>query len=163
MADRFDAIIVGSGATGGWVARQLTEAGLRVAVLEAGRKLDPSVDYHEHKLPHEMPLRGCRYGPRETQDEQPIQKLCYQCDEYTHHLFVKDTEHPYTTPKDRVFAWIRGRHVGGKSIMWARQSYRLSNYDFKAASHDGYGADWPLTYEELAPYYDRVERFVGVS
>ena len=163
MAERFDAVIVGSGATGGWVAHQLTEAGLRVAVLEAGRKLDPSVDFHEHKLPHDMPLRGRRYGPRETQDEQPIQKLCYQCDEYTQHLFVKDTEHPYTTPKDRVFTWIRGRHVGGKSIMWARQSYRLSNYDFKAASRDGFGADWPITYEELAPYYDRVERFVGIS
>lgn len=163
MAERFDAVIVGSGATGGWVARQLTESGLRVAVLEAGRKLDPSVDYHEHKLPKDMPLRGRRYGPRETQEEQPVQKLCYQCDEYTHHLFVKDTEHPYTTPKDRVFTWIRGRHVGGKSIMWARQSYRLSDYDFKAASRDGYGADWPITYEELAPYYDRVERFVGIS
>lgn len=163
MAEKFDAIIVGSGATGGWVARQLTESGLRVAVLEAGRKLDPSVDYHEHKLPKDMPLRGSRYGPRETQEEQPVQKLCYQCDEYTQHLFVKDTEHPYSTPKDRQFTWIRGRHVGGKSIMWARQSYRLSNYDFKAASRDGYGADWPITYEELAPYYDRVERFVGIS
>ncbi len=159
----YDAIIVGSGASGGWVAKQLTESGLRVAVLEAGRKLDPALDFTEHKRPFEMPLRGRRYGPRPTQEEQPIQKECYQVDEYTHHLFIKDTEHPYTTPKDRPFAWIRGRHVGGKSIMWARQSYRLSDYDLKATSRDGFGMDWPLAYAELAPHYDRVERFIGVS
>ena len=159
----FDALVVGSGASGGWVAKQLTEAGLRVAVLEAGRKLDPAVDFTEHKRPFDMPLRGRRYGPLATQEEQPVQKECYQCDEYTHHLFVKDTEHPYTTPKDRPFTWIRGRHVGGKSIMWARQSYRLSDYDLKATSRDGFGMDWPISYADLAPHYDRVERFVGVS
>ena len=159
----FDVVIVGSGASGGWVAKQLTEAGLRVAVLEAGRKLDPATDYTEHKQPFHMPLRGRRLGPRETVEEQPIQTECYQCDEYTHHLFVKDTEHPYTTPTDRPFSWIRGRHVGGKSITWARQSYRLSDYDMKATSRDGFGADWPISYQDLAPYYDRVERFVGVS
>ena len=80
-----------------------------------------------------MPLRGRRPRPREIEAEQPIQKQCYQCDEYTNHLFVKDTEHPYTTPTDRPFAWIRGRHVGGKSITWGRQSYRLRDYDLKAA------------------------------
>jgi choline dehydrogenase-like flavoprotein len=161
--DTVDAIIVGSGATGGWVARQLTEAGLKVAVLEAGRKLNPAVDYHEHKIPPDMPFRGRRLGTRVSQEEQLIQKLCYQCDEYTNHLFVKDTELPYTTPADRTFTWIRGRHVGGKSIMWARQSYRLSDYDLKAASRDGFGVDWPISYAELAPYYDRVEQFIGVS
>lgn len=165
MATReiYDAVIVGSGASGGWVARQLTEAGLTVAVLEAGRKLDPSVDFTEHKLPYDMPLRGQSDPPKAARQEQPIQKLCYQCDEYTHHLFVKDTENPYTTPKDRPFAWIRGRHVGGKSITWARQSYRLSDYDLKAASRDGFGVDWPIDHAELAPYYERVESFIGVS
>jgi len=163
MQQTFDAIIVGSGATGGWVAKQLTEAGLDVAVVEAGRRLNPSEDYTEHTLPHQMPFRGRRLGSRERQARQPVQSRCYQCDEYTNHLFIDDTEHPYTTPADRPFDWIRARHVGGKSILWARQSYRLSDYDFKAASRDGFGYDWPLGYEELAPYYDRVERFVGIS
>jgi choline dehydrogenase-like flavoprotein len=143
--------------------RELTEAGFKVAVLEAGRKLDPSVDYHEHKFPYEMLLRGRREAPRAIEAEQPVQTLCYQCDEYASHLFVKDTENPYTTPRDRPFAWIRGRHVGGKSIMWARQSYRLSDYDLKAAGRDGFGTDWPLDSAELAPYYERVERFIGIS
>ncbi len=159
----YDAVVVGSGATGGWVAKELTEAGFRVAVLEAGRTLDPKADFTEHKRPFDMPFRGRRLGSETTQARQPVQKLCYQCDEYTNHLFVDDGENPYTTPKDRPFAWIRGRHVGGKSIMWARQSYRLSDHDMKAASKDGYGIDWPLGYADLAPYYDRVEDFIGVS
>ena len=162
MQQTYDAVVVGSGATGGWVAKQLTEAGLDVAVLEAGRRLSPTRDYSEHTPPHEMPFRGRRL-PRERREQQPVQSRCYQCDEYANHLFIDDTEHPYTTPADRRFDWIRGRHVGGKSIMWARQSYRLSDYDFKAASRDGFGEDWPLSYEELAPYYDQVERFIGIS
>ncbi len=161
--ETYDIVIVGSGATGGWAAKELTEAGLRVAVLEAGRRLDPSKDYSEHKRPYDMPFRGRRYSSQEHQAHQPIQKQCYQCDEYTDHLFVDDTEHPYTMPADRPFAWIRGRHVGGKSIMWARQSYRLSDYDFKATSRDGFGDDWPIGYAEIAPYYDRVEQFIGIS
>lgn len=163
QTETYDVVIVGSGASGGWVAKQLTESGLRVAVLEAGRKLDPAVDFTEHKQPYDMPLRGRRFGPASSQQEQLIQKQCYQCDEYTHHLFIKDTEHPYTTPRDRPFIWIRGRHVGGKSITWARQTYRLSDYDFKAAGKDGFDQEWPISYQEIAPYYDRVEKFVGVS
>ena len=161
--ESYDAVIVGSGATGGWVAKELTEAGLRVVVLEAGRKLDPAVDYSEHARPYDMPLRGRRLARRELVAQQQVQVKCYQCDEYTNHLFVKDTECPYTTPKDKPFSWIRGRHVGGKSITWGRQSYRLSDYDLKAASRDGFGQDWPLDYAELKPYYDRVDRFIGIS
>ena len=161
--ETYDVVIVGSGASGGWVAKELTEAGLTVAVLEAGRKLDPAVDYNEHKQPYDMPLRGRRFAARAVQEEQPVQKLTPQCDEYTSHLFVKDVECPYTTPKDRPFVWIRGRHVGGRSITWGRQSYRLSDYDLKASSRDGFGVDWPLAYDELAPWYDRVERFIGIS
>jgi choline dehydrogenase-like flavoprotein len=157
--DTYDVVVVGSGASGGWVAKELTEAGLRVAVLEAGRKLDPASDYSDHKPVYDLPLRG--QLPRAMADEQPIQKEA--CDAFTSHLFVKDTENPYTTPADKPFKWFRGRHVGGKSITWGRQTYRLSDYDFKAASRDGFGVDWPLDYAELAPYYDRVERFIGVS
>ncbi|HJO37629.1 MAG: GMC family oxidoreductase [Vicinamibacterales bacterium] len=160
---QYDVVIVGSGATGGWAAKQLTEAGLSVAVLEAGRELDPEVDYTEHKRPFDMPFRGRRLGTQAVQARQPVQSLCYQCDEYTNHLFVDDTENPYTTPADRPFTWLRGRHVGGKSIMWARQTYRLSDYDMKAASRDGFGIDWPVDYATLAPYYDIAERFIGVS
>lgn len=157
--DTFDVVVVGSGASGGWVAKELTEAGLRVAVLEAGRKLDPATDYSDHKPVYDLPLRG--QIPRAMAEDQPIQKEA--CDAFTSHLFVKDTENPYTTPADKPFKWFRGRHVGGKSITWGRQTYRLSDYDFKAASRDGFGVDWPLDYAELAPYYDRVERFIGVS
>jgi len=162
-SETYDVVIVGSGASGGWVAKELTEAGLKVAVLEAGRKLDPAVDFTEHKRPYDMPMRGRRLARQELQEEQKVQSNCYQCDEYTNHLFVKDTENPYTTPKDRPFIWIRGRHVGGKSITWGRQSYRLSDYDLKAARRDGFGEEWPLDYAELAPWYDRVERFIGIS
>jgi choline dehydrogenase-like flavoprotein len=159
MPETYDVAIVGSGASGGWVAKELTEAGLRVAVLEAGRQLDPKVDYADHKKAYELPLRG--ELPREQREAQPIQKEA--CDAFTSHLFVNDHENPYTTPADKPFKWFRGRHVGGKSITWGRQTYRLSDYDFKAASRDGFGVDWPLDYAELAPYYDRVERFIGVS
>ena len=159
MAETYDVAIVGSGASGGWVARQLTEAGLRVAVLEAGRRLDPAADSSDHRHSYELPLRG--QLSRAARDEQPIQQEA--CDAFTSHLFVKDTECPYTTPPDKPFKWFRGRQVGGKSITWGRQTYRLSDYDFKAASRDGFGVDWPLDYAELAPYYDRVEQFIGVS
>jgi len=158
----YDAIIVGSGATGGWAAKHLAEAGLEVLVLEAGRKLDPLKDYTEHTFPFETERRG--FGDRrEMERTQPIQSRCYACNEYGHQFFVNDLENPYTTPPDKPFFWIRSRHVGGRSIPWGRQSYRLSDYDFKAKTHDGYGEDWPFSYADLAPYYDKVEDFVGIS
>ena len=158
--ETYDAVIVGSGASGGWVAKELTEGGLRVAVLEAGRRLDPAVDFTEHKPIWEAPLR-LQSDNRQMREEQPLHRRA--ADEFSAHLFVKDTENPYTTPKDKPFSWIRSRQVGGKSITWGRQTYRLSDYDLKARSRDGYGVDWPLSYAELAPYYERVERFIGIS
>ena len=162
VAKAFDAIIVGSGATGGWAAKILSAKGLRVLVLEAGRRMDPSTEYTDHKMPYEMPFRG--FGDRETQKQtQPVQQLCYACDEYGQQFFVNDIENPYTTPPDKPFAWIRARQVGGRTIQWGRQSYRFSDLDLKAASRDGYGDDWPIAYADIAPYYDLVEEFVGVS
>ena len=86
-----------------------------------------------------------------------MQRLCYACDEFSHQFFVNDHEHPYTIPADKPFMWIRGRQVGGKTFCWARESYRYSDYEFKAASRDGYGEDWPFSYRDLEPYYDKVE------
>ncbi|HVG39150.1 MAG TPA: GMC family oxidoreductase [Pyrinomonadaceae bacterium] len=158
----YDAVIVGSGATGGWAAKELTEKGLRVAVLEAGRNLNPAEDYTEHKWPYELKYRG--FGNvAELQKTQPIQSQCYACTEYGRQFFINDLENPYTTTPGKPFFWIRSRQVGGRTIPWGRQTYRLSNYDFKAKTHDGYGDDWPISYEDLAPYYDRVEDFIGIS
>lgn len=157
-----DAIIVGSGASGGWVAKELTEQGLRVLMLEAGPPRIPTRDFTEHVWPYQLKFRGL--GDRKALlEKQPVQRLCYACDEYGHQFFVNDHENPYTTPPDKPFMWIRGRQVGGKTFCWARESYRYSDYEFKAASRDGYEEDWPFDYQELEPYYDKVESFIGVS
>jgi choline dehydrogenase-like flavoprotein len=155
--DPFDAIVVGSGATGGWAAKKLTEAGMRVAMLEAGKKITPK-DFTEHKPSWQLPYLGLSPKIRE---ERPIQGLCYACREYNYDWFVNDRENPYTQAKP--FYWIRQRVLGGRSMSWGRQSYRMSDLDFKAASHDGYGDDWPISYDEMVPYYEEVERFVGIS
>ena len=158
----YDALIVGSGASGGWVAKELTERGLEVLMLEAGPPRLPTRDFTEHVWPYQLKFRG--FGNQATLlRDQPVQRLCYACDEYSHQFFVNDHENPYTFPLDKPFLWIRGRQVGGKTFCWARQSYRYSDYEFKAASRDGYGEDWPLSYRDLEPYYDRVEDFIGVS
>ncbi|MBZ5546121.1 MAG: GMC family oxidoreductase, partial [Acidobacteriia bacterium] len=158
----YDALIVGSGASGGWVAKELCERGLRVLMLEAGPPRIPTRDFTEHVWPYQLKFRGFGNTNRLLAD-QPIQRLCYACDEYSHQFFVNDHEHPYTFPADKPFMWIRGRQVGGKTFCWARESYRFSDYEFQAARRDGYGEDWPLSYKELEPYYDRVESFIGVS
>jgi choline dehydrogenase-like flavoprotein len=160
--DIHDAIIVGSGASGGWVAKELCERGMRVLMLEAGPPRIPTRDFTEHVWPYHVKFRG--FGDKTALlDRQPVQRLCYACDEYSHQFFVNDDEHPYTTPPDKPFMWIRGRQVGGKTFCWARESYRYSDNEFKAASQDGFGEDWPISYRELEPYYDRVESFIGVS
>jgi choline dehydrogenase-like flavoprotein len=158
----YDALIVGSGASGGWVAKELAEAGMEVLMLEAGPPIVPARDFTEHTWPYQVRYRG--FGDQKKMlAEQPVQRLCYACDEYSHQFFVKDHEHPYTFPPDKPFMWIRGRQVGGKTFCWARESYRYSDYEFRAADRDGYEQNWPFTYAELKPYYDHVESFIGVS
>ncbi len=158
----YDAIVVGSGITGGYAAKELTERGLETLVLEAGRPVNPAQDYVEHVQPWDLKFRGFRNRARQSRD-QPIQKNCYACTEWSSKFFVNDRENPYTFPKDKPFDWIRGRQVGGRSITWGRQTYRWSDLDFEANAKDGVGVDWPIRYEDIAPWYDYVEEFVGIS
>src|SRR5579871_5274054 len=155
----FDAIVVGSGATGGWAAKRLSEAGLTVALLEAGRNVSPG-EFTDH-MP-EYKLRYRNLSP-EIVRTRPIQKMCYACTEHNYDWFVDDLQNPYSTPQDKPFTWQRLRIVGGRTLVWGRQCYRFSDLDFKAASFDGYGQDWPISYAELAPFYDIVEDYVGIS
>ncbi|PYP35343.1 MAG: GMC family oxidoreductase [Gemmatimonadetes bacterium] len=158
----FDAIVVGSGMTGGWAAKELTELGLRTLVLEAGRPIVPEQDYTEHKPPWEVPFRGL--GDRRTvAARQPMQSHSVSFDELSHVFWTDDVDNPYSTPADRPFYWFRARQVGGKSIIWGRQVYRWSDLDFEANARDGIAVDWPIRYADIAPWYDRVERFIGVS
>ncbi len=157
--ETYDAVVVGSGATGGWAAKRLAEAGLKVALLDAGRKVSPR-EFTEHLPAFRLKYRNL--SP-EVARRRPVQKQCYACMEYNYDWFVDDLDNPYSTPAGKPFTWQRLRVVGGRSLVWGRQSYRYSDLDFKAASHDGYGEDWPISYADLAPYYDIVENYVGIS
>ncbi len=158
----YDAIVVGSGISGGWAAKELTEKGLRTIVLEAGRPIDPAVDYVEHVLPWEKRYRGM--GDRKQVERyQPIQGHTGACDEWSSKFFVNDLDNPYSFPEDKPFYWIRGRQVGGRSIMWGRCVYRWSDLDFTANAREGYGVDWPIRYKDLAPWWSYVEKFVGIQ
>ena len=158
----YDVIVVGSGMTGGWAAKEFGQKGLNTLVLEAGRPIDPDKDYAEHVPSWEVRFRGL--GNRKWEAEnQPIQRTCYACDEWASKFFVNDKENPYTTDPDKPFSYIRGRQVGGRSIMWGRQTYRWSDLDFEANLKDGIATDWPVRYRDIAPWYDYVEDFAGIS
>ena len=159
LQQTYDAIVVGSGATGGWAAKRLSEAGLKVALLEAGRTVSAR-EFTEHMPSFKLKYRN--HSP-EVMRTRPIQRQCYACMEYNYEWFVNDLENPYSTPPDKPFSWQRLRILGGRSLVWGRQSYRLSDVDFKAASRDGYDVNWPISYAELAPFYDIVERYVGIT
>ena len=156
----FDAIVIGSGMSGGWAAKELTEKGLKTLVLERGRDVKHLVDYPTTNMkPWEFEHRG--EIPHEIQKENPVVSRCYAFREDAQHFFVKDNEHPYT--QEKPFDWIRGYQVGGKSLLWARQTQRWSDFDFTGPARDGFAVDWPIRYEDIDPWYSYVEKFAGIS
>ena len=157
--NQYDAIVIGSGISGGWAAKELCEKGLKTLVLERGRDVVHLKDYPTAtKQPWEFPHRKGKTLSMET--DNPVLNRCYAYNETSEHFFVKDKEHPYV--QEKPYDWIRGYQVGGKSLLWARQTQRWSKYDFEGPARDGFG-NWPITYDELAPWYTHVEFFAGIS
>lgn len=158
--EQFDAIVVGSGISGGWAAKELTEKGLRVLMLERGKNVEHIKDYvNARKAPWEYPHRGGR--TREMEEAYPVLKRDYPLNEKNLDWWASDQDSPYTEVKR--FDWFRGYQVGGRSLMWGRQSYRLGDLDFEANVRDGIAVDWPIRYADLAPWYDHVERHAGIA
>ncbi len=159
-SNHFDAIVVGSGISGGWAAKELTEKGLKTLVLERGRNIRHVVDYPTAlKDPWQLPHNN--RAAKADQAAQPIQSTLYLYDQSTKHHFVNDLDHPYEQAKP--FNWFRGYHVGGRSLMWARHVFRFSDLDFEANLREGVGIDWPIRYADIKPWYEHVERFIGAS
>ena len=161
MEMNYDAIVIGTGVSGGWAAKELCEKGLKTLVLERGRMIKHNQDYPTANM-EDWEFPAGDVITQEIKKNQPKQsRTGYVNTESTKHFFVNDIEHPYN--EDKRFDWIRGYHVGGRSLLWARQSYRLNPFDFVANKEDGYGVDWPIRYKDLAPWYDYVENYIGVS
>ena len=157
----YDAIVIGTGISGGWAAKELCENGLKTLVLERGRMVEHVKDYHTANLdPWDFEYRG-KQDPKDVERQLKQNRTGYTTNPASKHWFVDDIKHPYSETKR--FDWMRGYHVGGRSITWGRQSYRLSEMDFEANKKDGHGVDWPLRYKDIAPWYDKVEEFIGVS
>jgi len=160
QSQSYDAIVVGSGISGGWAAKELTEKGLRVLMLERGKNIEHIKDYvNATKAPWEYPHRGGRTRAMEL--AYPVLKRDYPLNEKNLDWWASDQDSPYTEVKR--FDWYRGYHVGGRSLMWGRQSYRWSEFDFAANAKDGIAVDWPIRYADIAPWYDYVERFAGIA
>lgn len=158
----FDAIVIGSGMSGGIAAKELCERGLKVLLIERGKHIDPAKDYMDHLMPWELPNNN-GVPEDEVAEHYPVQSQCYAFNAATKQFWAKDSEQPVSTPEGKPFTWIRGDHLGGRSVVWGRQSYRLSEMDFGANAKDGHGTDWPIRYADLAPWYDHVEKFIGVA
>ncbi len=159
--DSYDAIVVGTGISGGWAAKELCENGLKTLVLERGKMVEHIKDYTTaHKDPWDFPNGG--QPTQEDIKKQPKQnRTGYTTNAASSMWFVNDNEHPYNETKR--FDWMRGYHVGGRSLQWGRHSYRWSDFDFKANKEDGHGVDWPVRYKDIAPWYDKVESYIGVT
>ncbi len=156
----FDAIVVGSGISGGWAAKELTEKGLKVIMLERGRNIEHVKDYvNANKQAWEYPHRGA--PTQQMKEEHPVLRRDYPLNEETKGMWVNEKESPYT--EDKRFDWFRGYHVGGRSLLWGRQSYRWNQWDFEANGKEGIGTDWPIRYSDLAPWYSYVEKFAGIQ
>jgi choline dehydrogenase-like flavoprotein len=156
----YDAIVIGSGISGGWAAKELCDNGLKTLVLERGRDVKHIDDYPTaFKNPWDFPHRN--QIPTAVKEENPVVSRCYAFREATEHFFVKDKEHPYV--QEKPFDWIRGYQVGGKSLLWARQVQRWSKFEFEQPRRDGFAIDWPIRYADLADWYSHVERFAGIS
>jgi choline dehydrogenase-like flavoprotein len=156
----FDAIVIGSGMSGGWAAKEFTGKGLKTLLVERGRQVEHNKDYPTTNLnPWEFAHNG--KVPLAVQEANPIASRCYVFKEDAMHFVVKDNEHPYV--QEKPFDWIRGYQVGGKSLLWARQTQRWSKYDFEGPARDGFAVDWPIRYDDLAPWYSYVEKFAGIS
>ena len=156
----YDAIVIGSGISGGWAAKELCDHGLKTLVLERGRNIVHKKDYptavkDPWQFDHRLQLT------KKTIDENPVVSKCYAFDESAQQFFVKDKEHPYV--QEKPFDWIRGYQVGGKSLMWGRETQRWSDFEFDGPARDGFATDWPIRYKDLAPWYSHVEIFAGIS
>jgi len=160
IEQNFDAIVIGSGISGGWAAKELTENGLKVLMVERGENIEHITGYvNALKAPWEIPHRDRL--TTQIREEQPIATRDYFIHESNAQYWVKDKDSPYI--EKRPFDWFRGYHVGGRSLMWGRQSYRWNTFDFEANKKEGIGVDWPLRYDDLAPWYDHAESFAGIS
>ncbi|HRH47866.1 MAG TPA: GMC family oxidoreductase [Panacibacter sp.] len=156
----FDVIVIGSGMSGGWAAKEFTEKGLKTLVLERGRDVKHLKDYPTtNMMPWEFEHRG--QVPFKITEANPVASKCYVFREDAMHFVVKDAEHPYV--QEKPFDWIRGYQVGGKSLLWARQTQRWSDFDFEGPARDNFAVDWPIRYKDIAPWYSHVEKFVGIS
>ena len=158
--EAYDAIVVGSGISGGWAAKELTEKGLRVLLLERGPNVEHIKDYKSATLPPwEVPHRGRR--TQDLLDKHPTLQRDYVLNELNLDWWAHESDSPYV--EEKPFNWFRGYQVGGRSLLWGRQSYRWSEMDFEANAKDGIAVDWPIRYKDIAPWYSYVEKFIGVS
>ena len=161
MNNTYDAIVVGTGISGGWAAKELCEKGLKTLVLERGPMITHPVDYKTANM-DKWDFKGGDRITQEIRKRQPKQsRTNYVNTESTSHYFVDDNKHPYN--EEKRFDWIRGYHLGGRSLLWGRQSYRMSDFDFEANAKDGIAVDWPIRYKDVAPWYSYVEKYVGIS